>query len=71
MGQLRALRDLGTFIDLIKQQGITVLLSEQNVKFSLKHSDRAYILDSGHIKFQGSITELETNEEIKKKYLAV
>jgi len=64
-------RDLGTFIDLIKQQGITVLLSEQNVKFSLKHSDRAYILDSGHIKFQGSITELETNEEIKKKYLAV
>ncbi|MCA1959876.1 MAG: ABC transporter ATP-binding protein [Desulfomonile sp.] len=64
-------RDLGTFIDLIKKQGITILLSEQNVKFSLKHSDRAYILDSGHIKFQGSIAELETNEEIKKKYLAV
>jgi branched-chain amino acid transport system ATP-binding protein len=64
-------RDLGTFIDLIKQEGITVLLSEQNVKFSLKHSDRAYILDSGHIKFQGSIAELEKNEEIKKKYLAV
>lgn len=64
-------RDLGTFIDLIKQEGITILLSEQNVKFSLKHSDRAYILDSGHIKFRGSISELEKNEEIKKKYLAV
>lgn len=64
-------RDLGTFIDLIKHEGITILLSEQNVKFSLKHSDRAYILDSGHIKFKGSIEELETNEEIKKKYLAV
>jgi len=64
-------RDLGTFIDLIKKEGITILLSEQNVKFSLKHSDRAYILDSGHIKFQGSISELEKNEEVKKKYLAV
>jgi branched-chain amino acid transport system ATP-binding protein len=62
---------LGEFIDLIKQEGMTVLLSEQNVKFALKHSDRAYIVDNGHIKYQGSIAELEKNEEIKKRYLAV
>jgi branched-chain amino acid transport system ATP-binding protein len=48
-----------------------VLLSEQNVKFALKHSDRAYIVDNGHIKYQGSIADLEKNEEIKKRYLAV
>jgi branched-chain amino acid transport system ATP-binding protein len=62
---------LGEFIDLIKQEGMTVLLSEQNVKFALKHSDRAYIVDNGHIKYQGSITDLEKDEEIKKRYLAV
>jgi branched-chain amino acid transport system ATP-binding protein len=64
-------QDLGKFIDLIKKEGVTILLSEQNVKFSLKHSDRAYILDSGHIKFRGSIAELEQNDDIKKRYLAV
>ncbi len=64
-------RELGEFIDLIKQEGLTILLSEQNVRFALKHSDRAYILDSGHIKFTGSMQELEKNEEVKKRYLAV
>ncbi|MDQ1284832.1 MAG: branched-chain amino acid transport system ATP-binding protein [Thermodesulfobacteriota bacterium] len=62
---------LGEFIDLLKRDGTTVLLSEQNVKFSLKHSDRAYIVDNGHIKYQGTIEELEKDEDVKKRYLAV
>jgi branched-chain amino acid transport system ATP-binding protein len=62
---------LGEFIEVIKKEGMTVLLSEQNTKFALKHADRAYILDNGSIKYEGSITELEQNEEIKKRYLAV
>jgi branched-chain amino acid transport system ATP-binding protein len=62
---------LGEFIDVMKNEGITVLLSEQNVKFALKHSDRAYIVDNGHIKYHGTIQELAKDEEIKKKYLAV
>lgn len=62
---------LGEFIDLLKREGTTVLLSEQNVKFSLKHSDRAYIVDNGHIKYQGTIEELEKDEDVKKRYLAV
>lgn len=62
---------LGDFIDILKSEGTTILLSEQNVKFSLKHSDRAYIVDSGHIKYEGSISDLEKDEEIKKRYLAV
>jgi branched-chain amino acid transport system ATP-binding protein len=48
-----------------------VLLSEQNLKFALKHADRAYIVDNGIIKYQGSIAELGRDEEVKKKYLAV
>ncbi|MBI5569585.1 MAG: ABC transporter ATP-binding protein [Desulfomonile tiedjei] len=62
---------LGEFIDVMKKEGMTILLSEQNVKFSLKHSDRAYIVDNGHIKYQGTISDLEKDEEIKKRYLAV
>ncbi len=64
-------KDLGSFIDLLKREGTTVLLSEQNVKFSLKHSDRAYIVDNGHIKYQGTIEDLGKDEEVKKRYLAV
>ena len=62
---------LGEFIEVIKKEGMTVLLSEQNTKFALKHADRAYIVDNGSIKYEGSITELEQNDEIKKRYLAV
>ncbi|MFA6220721.1 MAG: ABC transporter ATP-binding protein [Desulfomonilaceae bacterium] len=62
---------LGDFIDLLKREGTTVLLSEQNVKFSLKHSDRAYIVDNGHIKYQGTIEELARDAEVTKRYLAV
>ncbi len=62
---------LGDVIDLMKKEGMTVLLSEQNVKFALKHSDRAYIIDNGHIKYEGSIADLKTNQEVTKRYLAV
>ena len=62
---------LGEFIEVIKKEGMTVLLSEQNTKFALKHADRAYIVDNGSIKFEGSIAQLAQNEEIKKRYLAV
>ncbi|UCD82529.1 MAG: ABC transporter ATP-binding protein [Desulfobacterales bacterium] len=64
-------RVLGDFIQVIKKEGVTVLLSEQNTKFALKNADRAYIVDNGAIKYEGSIIELEQNEEIKKRYLAV
>ncbi|MGD9300474.1 MAG: ABC transporter ATP-binding protein [Desulfobacterales bacterium] len=62
---------LGEFIEVIKKEGMTVLLSEQNTKFALKHADRAYIVDNGSIKYEGSIADLEKNEEVKKRYLAV
>jgi len=64
-------QELGRFIQVIKQEGMTVLLSEQNLKFALKHADRAYIVDNGIIKYQGGIDDLSRNEEVKKRYLAV
>jgi branched-chain amino acid transport system ATP-binding protein len=59
--QIRKLRDVG----------LTVLLAEQNVRSALRLSDRAYIIDNGQIRYQGSIEELRENEEVRKKYLLV
>ncbi len=53
----------------LKEMGLTILLAEQNVRSALKISDRAYIIDNGQIRYQGSIEEIERNEEIRRKYL--
>jgi len=55
----------------LKQQGITILLVEQNVQQALKISDRAYILDQGKIVFQDTAENLLNNDEIQHKYCAV
>ncbi len=58
-------------IKKLKETGLTVLLAEQNVRSALKLSDRGYIIDDGHIRYQGSIEELKDNDEVRKKYLLV
>jgi branched-chain amino acid transport system ATP-binding protein len=55
----------------IKADGLTILLSEQNLRFSIKIGSRAYIIDDGRIQYEGSMQELATNTEIMRKYLAV
>jgi branched-chain amino acid transport system ATP-binding protein len=55
----------------LKQQGVTILLVEQNVQQALKISDRAYILDQGKIVFQDTAENLLNNDEIQHKYCAV
>lgn len=57
---------LGEIIQNIKETGCTILMSEQNIKFAFEISDYGYIIDKGHIQFQGSIDELASNEQVKK-----
>jgi hypothetical protein len=54
---------LGEFLEVIKKEGVTVLLSEQNLKFALKLADRANIADNGIIKYQGGIAELKQSRK--------
>ena len=56
---------------LLKKEGLTILLSEQNSSFALRVSDRAYILEKGHILWQGKTSELRENPEIMMTYLGV
>ncbi|MCS7281286.1 MAG: ABC transporter ATP-binding protein [Desulfobacterota bacterium] len=55
----------------LKKAGISILLAEQNIRSALKLVDRVYVIDNGVIKFEGTKTELEKNEEIKKRYLLI
>ncbi|MCX5816662.1 MAG: ABC transporter ATP-binding protein [Proteobacteria bacterium] len=64
-------RDLEEQILKLRDAGISILLSEQNVRSALKMIGRAYVIDNGRIRFEGTVAELEANEEVKKKYLMV
>jgi branched-chain amino acid transport system ATP-binding protein len=55
----------------IKSLGTTMLICEHNVGLATALSNRAYVMDKGTIRYQGTIEELRKNEEIRKKYLMV
>jgi branched-chain amino acid transport system ATP-binding protein len=55
----------------IKKLGTTMLICEHNVGLATALSDRAYVMDKGTIRYQGTIPELQKNEEVRKKYLMV
>lgn len=56
-------------IDQIRGKGTTILLVEQNAHAALKHSDRAYVLETGKITMEGPSKELASDPRIKEAYL--
>ena len=56
-------------IRTINDQGVTVLLIEQNANMALKTADFAYVLETGRITLTGTGRELLVNEDVKKAYL--
>lgn len=63
--------DVFQTIKKVKEQGIPVLLVEQNVKHSLILSDRGYVLENGKIVLEGRKEELLNNPKVKKAYLGM
>ena len=55
----------------LKTQGVSILLSEQNMHFAELVSDRAYVLEKGQLRFEGSMAELAANEAVRRDYLSV
>jgi len=55
----------------LKAQGVSILLSEQNMHFAELVSDRAYVLEKGQIRHQASMAELAVNDEVRRAYLSV
>jgi branched-chain amino acid transport system ATP-binding protein len=56
-------------IDSIRSEGTTILLVEQNAHAALKHSDRAYVLETGSITMEGPSKDLANDPRIKEAYL--
>ncbi|MGF1649912.1 MAG: ABC transporter ATP-binding protein [Hyphomicrobiaceae bacterium] len=55
----------------IRSEGYTVLIVEQNVRQVLAVADRAYLIEVGRIKAQGSSAELLTSDEVQKAYMGI
>lgn len=64
-------RDLETQILNLKNEGTTFLICEQNLNFSLRLGDRAYLIEKGTIKYEGPCSDLERDQETKERYLGV
>jgi branched-chain amino acid transport system ATP-binding protein len=56
---------------VIKEQGMTTILVEQNAIRALQLADRAIILDTGSIVFDGTAEEVLTNDSLRAEYLAI
>ena len=62
---------LGGQIARLKREGMTILLAEQNVNFSLELADRVYVLEKGRIRYRGTATELRADEALRRELLAL
>jgi branched-chain amino acid transport system ATP-binding protein len=55
----------------IKTEGVSILLSEQNMKFAIKTTTKSYVIDGGRISFEGTIEDLMRNEDIVREHIAL
>lgn len=62
-------KNIFEIIKKINQEGVTILLIEQNAKASLEISDYAYVLETGMVSLQGKGIDLLNDENVKKAYL--
>lgn len=58
-------------IQMVNKQGVTVLLVEQNVSFSLEVANRVYVLETGENVMNGTGEEMRNNEQLQRAYLGI
>jgi branched-chain amino acid transport system ATP-binding protein len=63
--------EMFTLIRRLRDDGLTVLLVEQNVGQSLEIADRAYVLENGALRFAGTPAELLASDELRRAYLGL
>lgn len=62
---------MAAMIMTLKHAGMAVLLSEQNMHFAEQVSDRAYVLESGHLRYQGTMAQLRADEAARRAFLSI
>jgi branched-chain amino acid transport system ATP-binding protein len=58
-------------ISSLKAEGLSLLLCEQNLHFANAVSDRAYVMEAGHIRYEGTMADLYADDEVRQAYLTV
>ena len=67
----KIVEDMANMILELKREGLSVLLSEQNLHFAQLVCDRAYVIEKGQVRYEGTMAELARNAEVKREYLSV
>jgi branched-chain amino acid transport system ATP-binding protein len=62
-------REIFNIVDQLHQQGVTILLVEQNARLALQHADRSYVLEAGEIILSGKASELLEDDRVRAAYL--
>jgi branched-chain amino acid transport system ATP-binding protein len=60
-----------TALTALREQGLTIVVAEQQVPLAFGFADRGYVLESGRIQLEGSVAELEDNPDVQRAYLGV
>ncbi len=67
----KIVEEMATAILAMKREGLSLLISEQNLHFAKLISDRAVILERGRVRFAGTMAELEADETVRDSFLAM
>ena len=67
----KIVEDVEAAVERISDQGVTILLVEQNAAAAIKIADHAYVVDQGGIVFDGTADELRADNETRERYLGV
>jgi branched-chain amino acid transport system ATP-binding protein len=65
------IQNICQIIQQLKENGLSILLAEQNLDLALSVADYVYVLAKGIVVFESPPIELENNEEVKREYLAI
>ena len=63
--------EIGRVASELRDQGLSILLVEQNLALALRLADRVYVMNKGQIVYSGQPSDLQANEEVKHRYLGV
>jgi branched-chain amino acid transport system ATP-binding protein len=64
-------REIGRILVRLKEQGLSILLVEQNVPLALRVADRVYVMSKGQIVYHGAPSDLDANEDVKRRFLGI
>ncbi|WP_413993531.1 ABC transporter ATP-binding protein [Labrys okinawensis] len=67
----KIVEEMARAIITLKREGLAILLSEQNLHFAKLIADRAYVIESGSIRYSGTMAELAADQKVQTEYLAL